>query len=107
MKSILTSIAASTLLAALAAAQPQYTVTDLGTLGGPGTSSNPFGLNAIGWVAGSSNLVASGPQHSFFWFGFGPPDGPRHAGRQEMHHLQQPGKRDERIWPDCSRLRDR
>jgi probable HAF family extracellular repeat protein len=69
MKSILSLIAASTVFAV---AQQQYTVTDLGTLGGSGTSSNPYGLNAIGWVAGSSNLVAGGPQHSFYWFGFGP-----------------------------------
>jgi len=71
MKSILTSFAASTLLAALAIAQPHYTITDLGTLGGPGTNSNPYGLNAYGWVAGSSNLVANGPEHAFLWFGGG------------------------------------
>ena len=46
MKTILTSIAASSLLAALAIAQtPRYTVTDLGTLGGAGTNSNAFGMN--------------------------------------------------------------
>jgi len=67
MKTVLTSFAASTLLAALAIAQPQYTVTDLGTLGGAGTSSAPLGINAFGWTTGSSNLVANGPQHAFLW----------------------------------------
>ena len=52
MKTILTSFAASALLAALAVAQPKYTVTDLGTLGGPGTNSNPLGINAFGWATG-------------------------------------------------------
>jgi probable HAF family extracellular repeat protein len=70
MKSMFIFVA-STLLAALAGAQPQYTVTDLGTLGGPGTNSNPFGLSAIGWASGSSNSVANGPQHAFLWYGFG------------------------------------
>lgn len=68
MKTIFTAIAASTLLAASAFAEPQYTVTDLGTLGGSGTSSNSFGINAIGWVSGSSNLVLNGPQHAFLWW---------------------------------------
>lgn len=57
MKSKLTWIAASTLLAALAVAQPRYNVTDLGALGGPGTNSNGLGINLFGWTAGSSNLV--------------------------------------------------
>jgi uncharacterized membrane protein len=77
MKSILTSIAAGSLLAGLAMAQqprpyspqPRYTVTDLGTLGG--TSSNAYGPNVVGWVAGNSNLVLNGPQHAFLWYGFG------------------------------------
>jgi probable HAF family extracellular repeat protein len=71
MKSIFTSFAASTLLAALAFAQPHYTVTDLGALGGPGTNSNPFGINAFGWAAGTSNLAPNGPNHAFLWFGGG------------------------------------
>src|SRR6202044_3694763 len=54
-----------------AVAQLHYTVTDLGTLGGPGTNSNPYGINAFGWGAGSSNLVANGPEHAFLWFGGG------------------------------------
>lgn len=70
MKSILTSIAAGSLLAGLAIAQPpqtyppqpRYTVTDLGTLGG--TSSNAYGPNVVGWVAGNSNLAPNGPQHA-------------------------------------------
>lgn len=71
MKTLLTSIAAGSLLAALAVAQPHYTITDLGTLGGPGTTSNPLGVNAFGWAAGTSNLVANGPNHAFLWFGGG------------------------------------
>jgi probable HAF family extracellular repeat protein len=75
MKTILTLIAAGGLLAALAIAQPQpsrpqpqYTITDLGTLGG--TYSNAFGINNAGWVAGNSNLAPNGPQHAFLWYGF-------------------------------------
>jgi len=49
-----------------------YKVIDLGTLGGPGTNSSAFQLNEAGWVAGSSNLVAGGPQHAFLWYGRGP-----------------------------------
>jgi len=71
MKTLLTSIAAGSLLAALAAAQPHYTITDLGTLGGPGTNSNPLGINAFGWAAGSSNPAPNGPNHAFLWFGGG------------------------------------
>jgi probable HAF family extracellular repeat protein len=54
MKLILTSIAASSLLAALAVAQPapRYTITDLGTLGG--TYSYAYGNNNEGWVAGGA-----------------------------------------------------
>ena len=71
MKTILTSIAAGSLLAALATAQPprHYTVIDLGTLGG--NTSFGFELNNAGWVAGSANLVAGGPQHAFLWYGGG------------------------------------
>ncbi|MGO9256288.1 MAG: hypothetical protein ACLQU1_08310 [Bryobacteraceae bacterium] len=72
MKTILTSIVAGILLAALAIAQsPRYTVTDLGTLGAAGTNSNAFELNNAGWVAGSSSLTANGPQHAFLWYGAG------------------------------------
>jgi probable HAF family extracellular repeat protein len=72
MRSILTSIAASSLLAALAIAQPApyYTVRDLGTLGGD--TSFAFELNNAGWVAGSANLTKGGPQRAFLWYGGGP-----------------------------------
>jgi probable HAF family extracellular repeat protein len=74
MKTILTSIAAGSLLAALAIAQsprPRYTVHDLGTLPG-GTFSSAFDINDAGWVAGSSNLApGSANQHAFLWYGPG------------------------------------
>src|ERR1035441_10644537 len=73
MKTILTLISASSLLATLAVAQtPRYTVTDLGTLGGAGTNSTAFEMNNAGWVTGSSNLTSGGPQHAFLWYGGGP-----------------------------------
>jgi len=58
MKTIVTSIAAGSLLAALAAAQPQpsYSVIDLGTLGG--TYSFGFGINNAGDVAGAAATPA-------------------------------------------------
>jgi probable HAF family extracellular repeat protein len=58
MKTILSSIAAASLLAALATAQPQrrYTVIDLGTLGG--TYSTSFGINNAGDVAGQAATPA-------------------------------------------------
>jgi probable HAF family extracellular repeat protein len=78
MKSTLRiSMPALSLLATLAIAQParpehqRYTVTDLGTLGGPGTNSAATDINNAGWVAGSSNLVLNGPQHAFLWYGGG------------------------------------
>ncbi len=54
MTKILTSIAAATLLAALATAQPprRYKVIDLGALGG--TYSFGFGINNAGDVAGAA-----------------------------------------------------
>jgi probable HAF family extracellular repeat protein len=66
MKSIIvTSIAASSLLAGLAIAEPpHYTVTDLGTLGG--TFSIAFGINNAGQVAGGAT-VPGGAEHPFFW----------------------------------------
>ena len=48
-----------------------YTVTDLGVLGS-GTNSSGFDMNHAGWVGGSSNLTAGGPQHAFIWYGGGP-----------------------------------
>jgi len=58
MKTILISIAAGSLLAALAAAQPRprYNVIDLGTLGG--TYSFGFGVNNAGEVAGAAATPA-------------------------------------------------
>jgi probable HAF family extracellular repeat protein len=73
MKSILTSIAAASLLAAAAMAQapqPRYKITDLGTLGG--NFGAAFQINNAGWVAGSGNLFAGGPQHAWLWYGSGP-----------------------------------
>jgi probable HAF family extracellular repeat protein len=49
---------------------PHYAVTDLGVLG-TGTNSTGFDMNNVGWVAGSSNLTAGGPQHAFVWYGQG------------------------------------
>lgn len=51
--------------------QPHYTVTDLGVLES-GNNSGAFDLNNLGWIAGSSNLTAGGPQHAFLWYGGGP-----------------------------------
>jgi probable HAF family extracellular repeat protein len=48
-----------------------YRVKDLGTLGGSGTNSAAYDMNNAGWVAGSSNLTAGGPQHAFLWYGGG------------------------------------
>jgi probable HAF family extracellular repeat protein len=63
MKSILTLMAAGSLLAVLATAQtPRYTVTDLGTLGG--TSSTAYGINYAGRVAGATSL-SNGNTHAF------------------------------------------
>src|ERR1039457_1996762 len=50
---------------------PHYTVTDLGVLGA-GKNATAFDTNDVGWVAGSSNLTAGGPQHAFVWYGHGP-----------------------------------
>jgi probable HAF family extracellular repeat protein len=48
----------------------RYTVHDLGTLGGPGTSSYAFDMNDAGWVAGSSTLSPGGTnQHAVLWYG--------------------------------------
>ena len=69
MKPIVTSLAASALLAALATAQPapRYTVFDLGTLPG-GTSSSANYLNDNRLVAGNA-AASDGKQQAIFWWG--------------------------------------
>jgi probable HAF family extracellular repeat protein len=65
MKLIVTLIAASSLLAAVAIAQPvRYSVKDLGTLSG--TYSAAYGLNNAG-QAGGVATVSNGNQHAFLW----------------------------------------
>jgi probable HAF family extracellular repeat protein len=67
MKTILTSIAASSLLAALAIAQPpRYTVRDLGTLRG-GTFSQASFVTNNGLITGVST-VPDGAQHAVLWY---------------------------------------
>jgi probable HAF family extracellular repeat protein len=66
MKSNVTWIAASGLLAALAMAQtPNYTVTDLGPTGNP--FSEPAYVNNNGFVAGLAT-VTGGAQHAMLWY---------------------------------------
>ena len=73
----LKSIAASTVLATLSISLPlaaqesgsipnQYSVIDLGTLGG--SASNGFGgVNSRGWVTGDANLAGDQTEHAFLW----------------------------------------
>jgi probable HAF family extracellular repeat protein len=80
MKSILTSITATGLLAAVAMAQPQaprpqphYTVTDLGTFGG--AYSFAYGIDNAGVVSGGAATPAQTnflTQTGFVWYGGGP-----------------------------------
>lgn len=66
MKSMLTSIAASSLLAALAVAQPRpaYTITDLGSVGpAPG---EPYVVTNNGLIAGSA--VSGAALHAVLWY---------------------------------------
>jgi hypothetical protein len=66
MKSIVTLIAAGSLLASLAIAQtPSYTVTDLGPAGNP--FSEPSFVNSNGFVAGLAT-VTGGAQHAMLWY---------------------------------------
>lgn len=67
MKTIFTSIAAGSLLAALAIAQPpHYAVTDLGTLPG-GTFSQATALSNNGLLSGLAD-VADGTQRAVLWY---------------------------------------
>ena len=64
MKLITASIAASTLVAALAAAQPpRYTLTDLGPVGAGG----PYYISPDGVISGSAS-VADGSIHAMLWY---------------------------------------
>lgn len=69
MRTILTTVAVGSLLAALATAQtPSYTVTDLGTLGG--TYSYSYGINNAGWVSGGAatqSQTGGVYQTAFLW----------------------------------------
>ena len=49
--------------ASLALAEPQYTLVDLGSLGGDWTIA--YGINAVGDVVGVSTTTVAGPQHAF------------------------------------------
>lgn len=66
MKTILTSIAAGSLVAALAIAQsPSYTVTDLGVVGpSPG---QPFVITSNGLISGGA-AAADGTMHAVLWY---------------------------------------
>src|ERR1022692_4905775 len=66
MKTILASIAASSLLAALAMAQPsrRYTVTDLGAVGNP--PGQPYVISNNGLISGAAT-AANGAMHAVLW----------------------------------------
>jgi probable HAF family extracellular repeat protein len=66
MKTITTLIAASSLLAALATAQPtHYTVTDLGAVGGP--PGGPYFITNNG-LAGGAAALPDGTMHFALWY---------------------------------------
>ena len=66
MKTILTSIAAGCLLAALATAQtPSYTITDLGTVGGP--PGQPYFITNNGLASGAA-AIPDGRMHAVLWY---------------------------------------
>ncbi len=68
MKTILASIAAGSLLAALAMAAPpqrSYTVTDLGAVGNP--PGQPYFVTNNGMVSGAAT-AANGAMHAVFWY---------------------------------------
>src|ERR1700694_1608630 len=70
MKSIVTSIAASSLLAALAIAEPtrserqRYTITDLGPVGP--TPGQPYFITNNGLVSGAA-ATPNGTMHAVLW----------------------------------------
>jgi probable HAF family extracellular repeat protein len=68
MKTILTSIAAGSLLAALSISQPapRYKIKDLGTLGG--TFNQATFVNNNGLVTGLATLPDSTTQHAVLWY---------------------------------------
>ena len=66
MKAILTSIAASSLLAALAIAQtPRYTITDLGSVGG--SPGQPYVITNNGLIGGAA-AIPDGRMHAILWY---------------------------------------
>jgi hypothetical protein len=81
MKLILTSIVTSSLLAALAIAQPKprYDVIDLGAVGVP--TGGPYAIANNGLVGGAA--ISSGAMRAVIWYK-GTEDGYRHTGRTEQ-----------------------
>jgi uncharacterized membrane protein len=74
MKSIVTFIAAGSLLAAAAMAQkpPRYIVTDLGTLpGGTFSQSDILGNNSFVTGVAAINSSPTSPQHAVLWYNLG------------------------------------
>jgi len=67
MKSLISWITASSLLAGLGMAQPRYSVVDLSTLRGAAFSQATY-INNPGVVTGVS-AAADGTQHSVIWYG--------------------------------------
>src|SRR5215469_6096481 len=67
MKSLFNSLAASSLFAALAIAQPRYTVIDLGTL--PGGSSSMANWVSNNRLIGGNAGDAAGTQQAVWWWG--------------------------------------
>src|SRR5207245_4589548 len=65
MKTILTSIAASSLLAALAIAQPRYTVHDLGAFGS--AIDGPYAIKKNGLISGAAS-VSGAADHAVLWY---------------------------------------
>jgi probable HAF family extracellular repeat protein len=62
---LFTALAAAVPLSAQGQAIPQFTVKDLGTLGG--TFSWATALNNKGWVVGYSSLTGDSLVHAFVW----------------------------------------